>query len=80
MRKFKPIHLAVLMALVGFIVLLGRNAHSPSVKAEGYPPGLRAPSQPGPMPAFRLPGLDRPELDSSALLGKVVVLRFWATW
>jgi peroxiredoxin len=33
-----------------------------------------------PMPAFRLPGLSGTMFDSSALQGKVVVVRFWATW
>ena len=33
-----------------------------------------------PMPAFQLPALDGNTFDSSALQGKVVVVRFWATW
>jgi hypothetical protein len=33
-----------------------------------------------PMEAFTLPGLNGSAFDSSALQGKVVVVRFWATW
>jgi peroxiredoxin len=33
-----------------------------------------------PMPVFHLPGLSGTTFDSSALQGKVVVVRFWATW
>jgi hypothetical protein len=32
------------------------------------------------MPAFSLPGVGGAAFDSSALQGKVVVVRFWATW
>jgi hypothetical protein len=31
------------------------------------------------MPAFDLPGINIPALQSGDLLGKVIVLRFWAT-
>jgi len=43
------------------------------------PPGLTAVSPPKPLPAFSLPGVNGPTLQSGELKGKVVVLRFWAT-
>lgn len=44
------------------------------------PAGLAAPGQQVAMPTFRLPSVDGSTVDSSTLHGKVVVLRFWATW
>jgi cytochrome oxidase Cu insertion factor (SCO1/SenC/PrrC family) len=32
------------------------------------------------MPSFNLPGADGALFDSAKLQGKVVVVRFWATW
>jgi peroxiredoxin len=32
------------------------------------------------MPSFNLPGVDGTHVDSATLQGKVVVVRFWATW
>jgi peroxiredoxin len=32
------------------------------------------------MPAFQLPAVDGSTLSSADLRGKVVIVRFWATW
>jgi cytochrome oxidase Cu insertion factor (SCO1/SenC/PrrC family) len=44
------------------------------------PMGLAEIKPATPMPAFQLPALGGNTFDSSALQGKVVVVRFWATW
>jgi hypothetical protein len=44
------------------------------------PAGLAEVEPPAPMPTFKLPGLNGEVFDSSTLQGKVVVVRFWATW
>jgi cytochrome oxidase Cu insertion factor (SCO1/SenC/PrrC family) len=44
------------------------------------PMGLAEVKPATPMAAFTLPGLNGSAFDSSALQGKVVVVRFWATW
>jgi cytochrome oxidase Cu insertion factor (SCO1/SenC/PrrC family) len=44
------------------------------------PDGLSALNTPALMPSFNLPGVDGTRVDSAALQGKVVVVRFWATW
>jgi cytochrome oxidase Cu insertion factor (SCO1/SenC/PrrC family) len=44
------------------------------------PMGLAAVKPATPMEAFTLPGLNGSAFDSSTLQGKVVVVRFWATW
>jgi hypothetical protein len=49
-------------------------------KAPSPPPGLAALSKPTPMPDFSVSGLAGTPIRSADLLGKVVVVRFWATW
>ena len=44
------------------------------------PPGLATPRQSTSMPEFSVPGLDGTAMRSADLLGKIVVVRFWATW
>jgi cytochrome oxidase Cu insertion factor (SCO1/SenC/PrrC family) len=44
------------------------------------PSGLATPGQPTPMPDFSLPGVNGTTIRSADLQGKVVVVRFWATW
>ena len=44
------------------------------------PSGLTASEQQIAMPTFRLPSVDGGTIDSAMLQGKVVVVRFWATW
>ncbi len=44
------------------------------------PPNLTAPPQPTAMPAFSLPAINGGTLQSSDMKGKVVVIRFWASW
>ena len=52
----------------------------PTAAASSVPPGLVAASQPTPLPEFSLPGLSGTTIRSADLVGKVVVVRFWATW
>lgn len=44
------------------------------------PPGLAAPASATAMPTFELPDPQGEALRSATLQGKVVVVRFWATW
>ncbi len=51
--------------------------------AEGLFPNttvMAAPSQPAKLPAFEFANLHGGVLNSPALKGKVIVIRFWATW
>ena len=66
------------LLLGGFLTLspLGlRAAEQPSP-----PEGLIAPSPSTSMPVFELPDAHGATVRSAALQGKVVVVRFWATW
>jgi hypothetical protein len=44
------------------------------------PAGLTVPSRLTPMPAFRLQDVSGTTVQGSDFVGKVVVVRFWATW
>ncbi len=72
------LHLWLLLLLGGLLTLppLGlRAAEQPTP-----PEGLAAPGQPTSMPAFELPDPNGETVRSAELQGKVVVVRFWATW
>lgn len=48
--------------------------------APAPPPGLAPPSSATSLSAFELPTPQGDTVRSAALAGKVVVIRFWATW
>lgn len=54
----------------------------PADAAEGLalPQGMKAPSEPTTLPVFELPDPDGNTVRAADLQGKVVVVRFWATW
>ena len=68
----------LLLLLGGLLTLpsLGLRAAEQSP----LPEGLAAPGQPTSMPAFELPSPNGEAVRSADLQGKVVVVRFWATW
>ncbi len=68
------------LALASLVLLLGLTRGTATGEMPQPPMGL-APLKPAvPMAAFSLPGLHGSGFESSALKGKVVVVRFWATW
>ncbi len=60
-------------------IFLGINA-ARAKSAIKPPSGLWALGQPVTMPSFNLPTVAGGMLDSASLQGKVVIVRFWATW
>jgi hypothetical protein len=68
------------LALASLVLLVGLTLRSAMGETPEPPMGLTAVKPPVPMTAFSLPGLHGSGFDSSALKGKVVVVRFWATW
>jgi len=44
------------------------------------PRGLHAVQPPAELPPFGMPNIDGKVIRSSDLIGKVLILRFWATW
>ncbi len=67
--------LASILAVLGY----GAGAHA----AEGLFPlatVMAPPPQPAKMPAFEFANLQGGALKSSEIKGKVLIIRFWATW
>jgi cytochrome oxidase Cu insertion factor (SCO1/SenC/PrrC family) len=67
-------------SLATLALLVGLTVGSATSETLQPPMGLAEIKPAAPMPAFHLPGLSGTTFDSSALQGKVVVVRFWATW
>ena len=76
-RAVRP-RLWLLLLLGGLLTLspLGLRA----AEQPGPPEGLAAPGPSTSMPAFELPDANGETVRSTALQGKVVVVRFWASW
>ena len=66
------------LVLCGALLILSSLA---SDAAAPFPPeGLAAPAQPTSLPTFSLVDTNGTTVRSTDLQGKVVVVRFWATW
>jgi cytochrome oxidase Cu insertion factor (SCO1/SenC/PrrC family) len=77
-RRYEGLHLKLLLLLGVFLTLISPPAHAAGSAA--LPEGLVAPNQSTSMPEFELSDANGETLRSAALQGKVVVVRFWATW
>jgi len=69
-----------LLSLVSLCAVLGGFGMADAETAPVPPSGLSALTQPVAMPSFNLPSTDGGALDSTTLKGKVVIVRFWASW
>jgi len=66
--------------LIGVVVMLWVVGVSAQGEPIQPPAGLTEVSPVTPMPVFQLPAMHGSTVSSSDLQGKVVVVRFWATW
>lgn len=69
-----------LLVLVSALVALGPLGTNAWGGDAAPPTGLMVVSSAAPMPAFRLAAVDGSTVSSADLRGKVVIVRFWATW
>jgi hypothetical protein len=69
-----------LLGIVSLCLVFGGFSMVHAESAPLPPNGLEALKQPAAMPSFHLPTTSGGTLDSATLKGKVVVVRFWATW
>jgi len=78
MQRYKRQHLKLFLIL-GILLTLSpyslRAAEQPTL-----PEGLTVPSPSTSMPVFELPDANGETVHSADLQGKVIVVRFWATW
>ena len=65
--------------LLCVILLAGAN-FAGAADAPRPPAGLTMPAQSKQMPAFNLPGLNGAGVRAEDMRGKVLIVRFWATW
>ena len=77
-RRYDRQHLRLFLLLGILLTLSPLSAHAAG--STTLPEGLVAPNQSTSMPEFELPDANSETVRSAALQGKVVVVRFWATW
>jgi hypothetical protein len=80
MRPKVPIQLWLVLTLCSVILTLGSKDMGAVDNATNPPPGLAAPRPATPMPDFSLPNVDGTTVHAADLQGKVILVRFWATW
>ena len=68
-----------LFLLLGLLLSLS-PLRTPAAESPKLPEGLAPPGQLTSLPEFELPDPDGNPVRSEDLRGKVVVIRFWATW
>jgi hypothetical protein len=66
--------------LLGLLIVCSLPSSGASGARAPLPAGLFEVSPPVPLPKFSLPTLQGPPMEVSSLQGKIVVVRFWATW
>jgi cytochrome oxidase Cu insertion factor (SCO1/SenC/PrrC family) len=76
-KFFQPIWLFLIASLALRLALTEGTAIGQPVE---LPMGLAEVKPAMPMPTFTLPDANGAAFESSNLQGKVVVVRFWATW
>jgi cytochrome oxidase Cu insertion factor (SCO1/SenC/PrrC family) len=69
-----------MLLLFGLMAVWGFPSVGTSGELADLPSGLSEVSPAMPVPKFSLPAINGATMDSAALQGKVVVVRFWATW
>ena len=73
-------HRVGLLLFAGALVALGSLWANAIAGPTTLPEGLVEASPPPPMPPFSLADMQGVTMSSAQLQGKVVVIRFWATW
>jgi cytochrome oxidase Cu insertion factor (SCO1/SenC/PrrC family) len=80
MNLLRTVRRPARLLLASLVVLVWCSAGIATREPVEPPMGLAEVKPDTPMPTFNLPGVNGEVFDSSKLQGKVVVVRFWATW
>ena len=68
------------LGLIAATVLTLHPIHGDAADGPAVPSGMRAPNEAVTLPAFELDGPHGSLVRAADLEGKVVVVRFWASW
>lgn len=68
------------LGLIAATVLALHPVHVEAADGPAVPQGMQAPSESVTLPAFELPAPNGSFVRAADLEGKVVVVRFWASW
>jgi cytochrome oxidase Cu insertion factor (SCO1/SenC/PrrC family) len=77
-RRYEGQPLRFFLLLGILLTLSPLSAHAAG--SPTLPEGLAAPGQSTSMPAFELPDANGETIRAADLQGKVIMVRFWATW
>ena len=77
-RRYEGQPLRFFLLLGILLTLSPLSAHAAG--SPTLPEGLAAPDQSTSMPAFELPDANGETIRAADLHGKVIMVRFWATW
>ena len=77
-RQYAGQHLRLCL-LLGILLTLG-SLFTHATGSPTLPEGLAAPGQSMSMPVFELPDANGATVRSADLQGKIIVVRFWASW
>ena len=77
-RQYAGQHLRLCL-LLGMLLTLG-SLLTHATESPTLPAGLAVPGQSMSMPVFELPDANGATVRSADLQGKVIVVRFWASW
>ena len=73
-------HVWLILLLCSVVLSLGDWQGHAGANPPNPPPGLVAPRQATPRPDFSLSDVNGSTVRAADLQGKVIVVRFWATW
>jgi len=82
MKRTLKVQVQVWLALTlsSLVLTLGSKDMRAVATPSTPPPGLATPRQATPMPDFSLPDVVGATVRAADLQGKVIMVRFWATW
>ena len=79
-KRRRYLFICLTLLACGILLVVGNLPARAAGASLTLPPGLTAIAQPVPMPTFSLFSPKGVPMRSADVQGKIVVIRFWATW